>query len=487
MKNFGLASSTTCFNGARFIDCKSMTRNAQQPDHGTVGSITRRMRAIGMPPLAIESFLLQYEKLVQGFTGFLDRTMIQPLEKLPAAESLERHTDAGRAALKRTLIIKLNGGLGTSMGLDRTKSLLIVKIGLTFLDVVIGQVQRLRQQTGSPIPLILMNSFNTDEETRAALAKLKEKPITFVQHQVPKIRQDNLQPVDWPADPSREWCPPGHGDIYPALVTSGLLTSLLEQGFEYAFVSNIDNLGATISFPILGYFAAENIPFLMEVTARTEADKKGGHLARLNGGGLILRERAQCPDAERQEFQDIRKYKYFNTNNLWINLKALKAQLDRHGHFMELPLIVNRKPVDPADPKSAPVYQLESAMGAAISVFPDAGAVCVPRERFAPVKTTDDLLALWSDAYVLGDDMHMNLHPARKGKPVVVHLDPAHFGAYENLKARVSDGVPSLLNCESLTVKGDFKFGRNVTVTGKVTLEADGPKQNLIPDNSILK
>jgi UTP--glucose-1-phosphate uridylyltransferase len=452
-----------------------------------IQSITKRMQAIGMPPPAIESFLRQYGKLAEGFTGFLDRTVIDPLESLPESDRLTEYRDAGLAALDRTLIVKLNGGLGTSMGLDRTKSLLMVKNGLTFLDVVIGQVNRLRKQTGSPIPLILMNSFNTDSETRAALAKVKDAPATFVQHQVPKIRQDNLMPIDWPADRTCEWCPPGHGDLYLALVTSGNLDKLLDRGFEYAFVSNIDNLGATIDLPILGYFANKNIPFLMEVTARTEADKKGGHLARLKRGGLVLRESAQCPDEEKQEFQDIRKYRYFNTNNLWVNLKSLKAQLDRCGNLMDLPLIVNRKPVDPRDPKSTPVYQLESAMGAAISVFPGAGAVCVPRTRFAPVKTTDDLLALWSDAYVLGDDMHMNLRPERNGKPVVVHLDPVYFGAYENLKARVTDGVPSLLDCESLTVKGDFKFGRNVTATGNVTLKADGPKQHLIPDNSVLK
>ena len=452
-----------------------------------IQAITERMQRIGMPPLAIDSFLTQYDKLAKGFTGFLDRTMIQPVESLPGAESLEQHTGAGQAALRKTLIIKLNGGLGTSMGLDRTKSLLVVKNGLTFLDVVIGQVQHLRRSAGSRTPLILMNSFNTDEETRTALNSHEKEPLTFVQHQVPKIRQDNLQPVDWPADRAREWCPPGHGDIYPALVTSGLLARLLTDGYEYAFVSNIDNLGATVSLPILGYFAAENIPFLMEVTPRTEADRKGGHLAHLKGGGLILRESAQCPDTEKDEFQDIRKYKYFNTNNLWINLKALKGQLDRHGHFMELPLIINRKPVDPADPKSTPVFQLETAMGAAISIFKDARAVCVPRARFAPVKTTNDLLALWSDAYTLSDDMHVNLHPARKGRPVVVHLDPAFFGAYDNLRARVPDGVPSLLNCDGLTVKGDFKFGRNVAVKGSVVLENAGPRQKLIEDGTILK
>ena len=452
-----------------------------------VKNISERMRDIGMPPLAIESFLRQYGKLAQGFAGFLDRTLIDPLDRLPESDALDNYRDAGLAALDRALILKLNGGLGTSMGLDRTKSLLFVKNSLTFLDVVIGQVERLRKQTGSRIPLLLMNSFNTDGETRAALAKNKDIPGAFVQHQVPKIRQDNLMPVDWPANRACEWCPPGHGDIYLAFATSGNLDQFLERGFEYAFVSNIDNLGATVSLPILGYFAEKKIPFLMEATARTEADRKGGHLARLKNGGLALRESAQCPDDEKQEFQDIEKYRYFNTNNLWINLKSLKAQLDRCGNLMELPLIVNRKPVDPTDPKSTPVFQLESAMGAAISVFPDARAVCVPRERFAPVKTTDDLLALWSDAYVLGDDMRMTLHPSRNGKPVVVHLDPAYFGTYENLKARVSDGAPSLVDCESLTVKGDFQFGRHVVLKGSVHLENSGPGRKLIPDYSLLK
>lgn len=462
-----------------------MTRNSQQPE--AISSITQRMQAIGMPALAIESFLGQYGKLARGFSGFLDRTLIDPLESLPESGEMNKYGDDGQAAIGRTLILKLNGGLGTSMGLDRTKSLLMVKKGLTFLDVVIGQVEHLRKRTGSRIPLLLMNSFNTDAETRSALARFKDAPDTFVQHQAPKIRQDNLMPIDWPANRNCEWCPPGHGDLYLALVTSGRLDKLLAAGFEYAFVSNIDNLGATIDLPILGYFAKKNIPFLMEVTPRTDADKKGGHLARLKKGGLVLRESAQCPDDEKQEFQDIRKYRFFNTNNLWVNLKSLKAQLARCGNLIELPLIVNRKPVDPTDPKSDPVYQLETAMGAAISVFPDAGAVCVPRERFAPVKTTDDLLALWSDAYVLDEDMHMNLHPDRKGKPVVVHLDPAFFGAYDSLRERVSNGVPSLVQCDSLTVKGDVRFGRGVVAKGNVRLANEGPAPQLVPDNSVLR
>src|SRR5438105_1204399 len=81
-----------------------------------------------------------------------------------------------------------------------------------------------------------------------------------------------------------EWCPPGHGDIYTALVTSGMLDALLDAGYEHAFVSNSDNLGAVLDPRILAWFAAERIPFLMEVADRTEADRKGGHIAQRPGG-----------------------------------------------------------------------------------------------------------------------------------------------------------------------------------------------------------
>ena len=447
--------------------------------------ITQRMRGIGATPPAIDSFLRQYRQLVAGQSGFIESASIEPVTELPDADKLAAYADAGTAALPKTLIVKLNGGLGTSMGLDRAKSLLPVKNGKTFLDVVVGQVLEIRLRTRTEMPLVLMDSFNTHDDTMAALQKYPELaggqkgiPVAFVQDRVPKIRQDNLLPVDWIADSSREWCPPGHGNLYLAMATSGTLQALLRDGFEYAFVTNVDNLGATLSLPILGFFAEQRLPFLMEVTDRTEADKKGGHLARARDGRLILRERAQCPPAEEKDFQDVRKYRFFNTNNLWVNLQALKRALDRHGNMLDLPLIVNRKNVDPSDPKSTPVYQLETAMGAAIAMFSDAQAVRVPRSRFSPVKTAEDMLALWSDAYTLADDMHLTLAPERKGRPVVLHLDPKFFATYQDLLARFPHGAPSLVNCESLTIHGDFRFGRNVVVRGNAVLKNDGPGQN---------
>merc|ERR1711972_953608 len=166
---------------------------------------------------------------------------------------------------------------------------------------------------------------------------------------------------------------------------------------------------------LLTYFASTNAPFMMEVATRTDADKKGGHLAKdAATGGLLLRESAQCPEEDEKAFQDVTKYTYFNTNNLWVDLVALKGIFEKNGGSIPLPVMKNAKTVDPRDKKSLPVLQLETAMGAAISCFEGASAIVVPRERFAPVKTTNDLLALRSDAYQLTKDFRIVLNPARK-------------------------------------------------------------------------
>src|SRR5690606_26124214 len=144
-------------------------------------------------------------------------------------------------------VIKLNGGLGTSMGMDRAKSLLCVRRGLSFLDIIARQVLELRKRYDAPLPLIFMNSFRTSEDTLAALARYEDLPVgdlplEFLQRKQPKLLVDGLAPVSWPADPALEWCPPGHGDIYTALLDTGLLERLAAAGYQHVFVSNSDNL-----------------------------------------------------------------------------------------------------------------------------------------------------------------------------------------------------------------------------------------------------
>src|SRR5918994_4048607 len=264
-----------------------------------------------------------------------------------------------------------------------------------------------------------MNSFATRDDTLAALEtypglKIEVLPLDFVQGKVPKLLADSLEPVSWPADPPLEWAPPGHGDVYTSLAASGMLAELIERGYRYLFLSNSDNLGAVLDPRILDWFASEQLPFLSEVVDRTEGDRKGGHLARRRDGGwLVLRETAQVPDDDQEAFEDVERHRFFNCNNIWVNLRALERTLEERDGVLGLPMIVNRKTVDPADKASPAVVQLETAMGAAIDVFDGAQAIRVPRTRFAPVKTTNDLLALRSDAYDLRDGAVVELAGGR--------------------------------------------------------------------------
>ena len=373
-------------------------------------------------------------------------------------------------------MLKLNGGLGTGMGLEKAKSLLAVRNGNTFLDLIVRQVLTARKETGANLRFLLMNSFSTSEDTLAHLARYPElgdsATLELLQNKVPKITVDTLAPVEWPADPDLEWCPPGHGDLYPAILGSGMLDRLIKEGYLYLFVSNSDNLGATFYPALLNRFASSDMPFLMEVTARTGADRKGGHLAkRASDGHFLLRESAQCSDEDMGAFQDIDRHRYFNTNNLWLRLDRLAEALDRNGGLLPLPVIRNKKTVDPRNKKSPPVYQLETAMGAAIECFPGAGAVVVPRTRFAPVKTTAYLLALRSDAYVISDDGMQMLAPERKGIPPEIELDGDHLKLVDQLDAALAGGVPSLLHCRKLTVRGPVRFSASDRFEGDVVIE----------------
>jgi UDP-N-acetylglucosamine pyrophosphorylase len=292
-----------------------------------------------------------------------------------------------------------------------------------------------------------------------------------MQNQIPKIDARTMEPVEWPADSELEWCPPGHGDLYPALVGSGWLDRLLAEGVRYAFASNSDNLGAILDPVILRHFAESGSPFLMEVTRRTAADRKGGHLAVRKGDGrLLLREVAQCPEEDLEAFQDITRHRYFNTNSLWIRLDLLKEQLEANAGALPLPMIRNSKTVDPRDKKSTPVVQLETAMGAAIECFQGASAIEVPRSRFAPVKTTSDLLALRSDAYEVLGNGQVLLAASRKGVPPVITLSD-DYKLVDQIEAL---GVPSLINCASLTVKGPIHFEPGVIIKGDVAIDNTG-------------
>ncbi|WP_026925763.1 UTP--glucose-1-phosphate uridylyltransferase [Granulicoccus phenolivorans] len=444
-----------------------------------------KMAAAGVPGVAIDVFSHYYRELEAGATGLIAEADIDSLTDLPKLAELSVPEQTRHDALAATVVIKLNGGLGTSMGMQQAKSLLPVADGRTFLDLIVEQVRSARAEFGVTLPLVLMNSFRTAADSLAALEQHPDIavpgiPQDFGQNQEPKLLVSDLTPVEWPADPSLEWCPPGHGDIYTALLTSGMLQTLLDAGYRYATVSNSDNLGATPDPVLAGWFADSGAPFAMEVCQRTAADRKGGHLAVNRADGqLILREKAQTAEEDLAYFTDETRHRYFNTNSIWLDLAQLSDTLTERGGVLGLPMIRNRKNVDPTDGQSPQVYQIETAMGAAIGVFPGATAIEVPRSRFLPVKTTNDLLLLRSDAYAVRDNGSVEL--VAEAAPLVT-LDKVYskIAAFEE---RFPAGAPSLREARSLTVEGDWTFGADVAVTGDAVLSGEGGR---VPDGTRL-
>lgn len=435
--------------------------------------IESKMQGVGLSQAAIDAFHHSVNVLQSQQSMLIPETEIEPARDVADWEELVAATPAADAELlSQAVLVKLNGGLGTSMGLQKAKSLLEIKPGVTFLDLIVRQVQHLREQAGYPVSLLLMNSFSTSADTMAHLAQYADfadpAQVEMIQNRVPKLETETLRPVSFPAKPELEWCPPGHGDIYPALVGSGWLDKLLAKGVKYAFISNSDNLGAQLDTRFLRWFAESGAPFVMEVTRRTEADKKGGHLATRSADGQpLLREVAQCPDEDAAAFQDITRHRYFNTNNLWVRLDALKSFMEAHGGVMPLPVIRNVKTVDPRDAATPKVYQLETAMGAAIQCFPGARAVCVPRSRFFPVKTCSDLLLLRSDAVEIDAAGRMALAAECKDVAPVVLLDSKRYKLVDSLDAL---GVPSLKNVTRLVVNGEHHFAAGEPLSGEVCI-----------------
>ncbi|MCF7920355.1 MAG: UTP--glucose-1-phosphate uridylyltransferase [Candidatus Cloacimonetes bacterium] len=437
------------------------------------GRFQQKMQQAGLSATVITAFKYYYDKLTAGERGLLTREMITR----PDENRIIDYNELGSgitAPLEELAVIKLNGGLGTSMGLDSAKSLLTIKNGQTFLDIIARQILHYRQVEKKQIPLLFMNSFNTSEDTLAFLRKYPELklaglPLDFLQNKFPKVEAESLLPYT-AADDLLTWNPPGHGEIYMVLQQSGVLDVLLEKGYRYIFISNSDNLGAVVDTRILDLMANQKIPFIMEVCHRTEMDKKGGHLAGDAAGKLLLRESAQCPTEEISQFQDVEYYRYFNTNNLWVDLTALQEKLHVNDNFLQLTPIMNRKTVNGTD-----IYQLESAMGAAINVFDEARAVVVNRQRFVPVKKTNEFLAVLSDAYELNDSWKLHLAEGRDKAPQI-SLEEKYYGKINDFEERLKGGLPSLRNCESLNLTGNIFFGDNIIINGNVTLSASGEK-----------
>ncbi|KAG0656051.1 UTP-glucose-1-phosphate uridylyltransferase [Rhodotorula mucilaginosa] len=412
----------------------------------------------------------------------IDWDKIQP----PSPEQIVKYADLPEvkdpSLLDKLAVLKLNGGLGTTMGCVGPKSIIEVREGMTFLDLSVRQIEHLNSAHNVNVPFILMNSFNTDEDTARIIQKYANHRIelmTFNQSRYPRVNKETLLPCPKSAlEDKGAWYPPGHGDLFDAIMNSGLVDKLLDQGKEYLFVSNVDNLGAVVDTRILEHMHQSGAEFLMEVTDKTKADVKGGTLINYEGNVRLL-EIAQVPSDHVEDFKSVRKFKIFNTNNLWVNLRAIKRIMENDG--MDLEIIVNNKTSD----KGEAVIQLETAVGAAIKHFKNAHGINVPRSRFLPVKSCSDLLLITSDLYQLEHgQLTMNSERMFQSTPVVKLGD--HFKKVAQFQKRFKT-IPSLLEVDHLTVAGDVSFGRNVVLRGTVIIVANDGSRIELPDGTTLE
>ncbi|XDD52449.1 UTP--glucose-1-phosphate uridylyltransferase [Leptospira sp. WS92.C1] len=437
--------------------------------------IRKKMISEGMSDAFIMDFLKKVDQVRNGETGMVrweEVGDLNPSQDEISLEQIESETSPNPEILKNLVVIKLNGGLGTSMGLSGPKSLIPLKNGMSFLEIFAKQSSILQKKYNVSVPLILMDSFNTQKESQTELKRIgfsQKFETSFLQHKVPRLLKDQLTPISCKT-PDDEWCPPGHGDIWISLLETGLLDNLISNGYKVAFVSNGDNLGATVHPGILQYMMKENLEFCMEMTPKTLADKKGGAIYRRIVQGkpenYQLLETAQVPPNHMSEFEGLGKFRTFSTNNLWIHLEALREKL-LQGNFT-LSLIVNPKNIDGKD-----ILQLETAMGSAIRNFSRVKGIIIPRDRFAPVKKCEDYLVRRSDAYQLLENYSITMSEERKKSglgEVLLSLDEKYYKKVQDFN-RLFPEIPSLVRCTSLVVKGEVLFDRKIDIIGEVVID----------------
>ncbi|TDH66723.1 hypothetical protein CCR75_005974 [Bremia lactucae] len=404
--------------------------------------------------------------------------------------------------LDKLVILKLNGGLGTTLGCEGPKSAIEVRQDLSFLDLTVRQVEvgvlgdldnesasvhdanYLNSVYGVDVPLVLMNSFNTHEETVRIIRKYRMHNLsihTFNQSCYPFIVKETMLPLPntkYDRLTREKWFPPGHGDVYNALFESGLLESLINEGKEYIFISNVDNLGAMVDLDMLYHMINEDSEFVMEVTEKTRADVQGGTLVSYKDKPHLL-EASQVPPGHMDDFRAINKFETFNTNNLWVNLRAIQRLVAQDLIDIE-PLVTFRTV------KNHKVVQLETAAGEAIHLFKNFIGLKVPRSRFLPVKSSSDLLLVQSNLYQIKHGS-LIMNPARTTPTIPIVKLGLEFQSAKEYLARFKHGIPNITELDHLTVAGDVKFGSNITLKGTVILVANEGAHIDLPDGTVLE
>jgi len=320
----------------------------------------------------------KYYNLYKNYKTDFSISEVEPILNFSNYNTLDLNNNSiNKEVLNKLAIVKLNGGLGTTMKCSKAKGCLEVVDNKTFLDIFINQVIFVNKKFSSNMPIVLMNSEYTETDTQVILDKYSEQVdiYCFNQEFLYRYYEEELENDVIRLHETRY--PPGTGNFYESLYNSKVYSLLKERGIEYLFISNIDNLYARFDNKIYNYVYENKIPFLMEVCKRTETDKKGGTPVLWKDKYHLL-ELAQVNSVDYDDFTNISKFPYFNTNNFWIRLDEIKNDLDLY-------IISNKKTIN-----NEKLVQLESVIGSAYSLINNSKIIEINRDRFFPVKTLDD-------------------------------------------------------------------------------------------------
>jgi len=410
--------------------------------------------------------------------------------------------------LSQLIVIKLNGGRGLSLGLEHSKSRLVVSNDMTFMDIVVRQIEYLNDLYKVSIPLLLMNSFVTHEDSVKLTKKYENRNIKiyhFKQSRFPRMRKDTLNPCcsDGKAIHPQEWNPPGSGDVFRSLKRSGYLDKFMKEGKKFAFISNVENIGGIpgrVDFKLLNLMKHSENDFLLEVCERISTDHQGGILChesvlpsnenenpnsakerdpKESRERLGLLELSQVP-VDKQSLFSAKKYKYWNTNSIWIRLDALDEKLKTHS--LNLGIILKA-----VQTGSHGIVQFESPAATSIQSFSKAKLIVVPRYRYWDIKSTAALFLLQSNLYNV--DPHtcrVALNETRQFDTIPLVRFGDTFRKFKDYIRRFKQ-IPDITELDHLTVSGDVFFGSGVVLKGTVIIVANHGERIDIPDGAILE
>ncbi|XVF56735.1 hypothetical protein PTKIN_Ptkin06aG0144200 [Pterospermum kingtungense] len=352
--------------------------------------------------------------------------------------------------LDKLVVVKFNGASGKNMGFSGPKSLIEVKNGSTSLDLIVNQIQSLNSKYGSNVPLLLMNSRRTHNDSLKVLDKYSSSMVEIHPFSQGEQTQQELSANEEGED---EWYSSDHGAQFLSLLNSGTLDLLLSQGKEYALVINPDNVAAVVDPKILNHLTQNSIEYCMEVTPTTSTGLMNFMASSLQG-------KFKLEDFTSNPTQSlVKKFKFIDTRNMWIDLKAIKRLIDNNALKLD---------------------ELST-----LKLFEKSIGITIPQSRFLPLNSTSDLLLLQSDLYTFAEGalVHNELRTSPTNPSISLG---AEFEKISDFKSRFKS-IPSIVRLDSLEVTGDVWFGADIALKGRVVIAAEPGVTLRIPDGVVLK